>query len=442
MSDNKSIDSSSFLPRSYGEVSKRDKDPKDITGPGFKGESEDQDSESQTTNMEPTNSDGNNTVEGEPESSDDLEGEELEDTPYARRIDDNDDEDHDHELDDDPSSSSWQCEQAPEDLDGDYDIPKPDGNTRSLRKIRIAGVRFACASKIYHFNAGDMELLAGDWVIVKTEKGIGLGRIAFDVFEREVTPEQFDKLRNVVRKASKEDFEQKAKCKAKESEAYLYCCHKIDSLGLPMKLVAAECFFDHSKYIFYFTADGRVDFRELVKQLVSRFPVRIEMRQIGVRHEAKMTGGLGCCGQELCCSKFLVDFKPVSVRMAKDQNLSLNPGKISGSCGRLMCCLSYEHETYEDFKKGLPRIGRQITTDKGEACVVKYNALEDTVTLKLEDGALIDLTREEIAEIGARNKAPSRDDRRHGAKKPSHRGKGKTKPNRESDTEDGPHDTF
>jgi cell fate regulator YaaT (PSP1 superfamily) len=171
---------------------------------------------------------------------------------------------------------------------------------------------------------------------------------------------------------------------------------RIEALGLEMKLVAVECFFDGSKYVFYFTAEGRVDFRELVKQLVARFPVRIEMRQIGVRHEAKMTGGLACCGQEICCSRFLSDFRPVSVKMAKNQNLSLNPTKISGVCGRLMCCLAYEHDIYEDFKKGLPRVGKAVTTPKGQGVVIKHNPLAETVFVRLDEETIVEFSKQEI----------------------------------------------
>lgn len=176
--------------------------------------------------------------------------------------------------------------------------PSTDVDTIS---VRVAGVRFGYACKIYHFDAGDMELGAGDCVIVKTEKGTGLGQVAMPPFEKVMDNAQLEGLRRIVRKAGRADFDQKTKCSQKESEAFGYCLERIEALSLPMKLVAVECFFDGSKYVFYFTAEGRVDFRELVKQLVARFPVRIEMRQIGVRHEAKMTGGIACCGQELCC---------------------------------------------------------------------------------------------------------------------------------------------
>ena len=194
-----------------------------------------------------------------------------------------------------------------------------------LMRVNVVGIRFGYACKIYHFDAGDMDLTAGDWVIVKTEKGTGLGQIALAPFERLMDASQLEGLRKVIRKAGKVDFDQKERCAQREAEAYAYCLERIEALELPMKLVGVECYFDGSKYVFYFTSEGRVDFRELVKQLVSRFPVRIEMRQIGVRHEAKMTGGLACCGQELCCARFLTDFRPVSVKMAKNQKPFAEP---------------------------------------------------------------------------------------------------------------------
>lgn len=262
--------------------------------------------------------------------------------------------------------------------------------------VRIAGIRFGYACKIYHFEAGDMELATDDWVIVKTEKGVGLGRIALAPFEKEIDGAQREGLRKIIRKAGKVDFDQKGRCCQRESEAFAYCLERIEALGLPMKLVSVECFFDGSKYVFYFTAEGRIDFRELVKQLVARFPVRIEMRQIGVRHEAKMTGGLACCGQELCCSRFLTDFRPVSVKMAKNQNLSLNPTKISGVCGRLMCCLAYEHDSYEKFKKGLPRVGKTIHTTRGDGVVLKHNPLTETVCVRFGEDSISEVTKDEI----------------------------------------------
>lgn len=273
---------------------------------------------------------------------------------------------------------------------------RPDQTETAKVRVRIVGIRFGYACKVYHFDCGEMDLSAGDSVVVKTEKGMGLGLVALEPFDRELNQTQLEGLRKVLRKATREDFDQKARCRSKEEEAYAYCLERIDTLQLPMKLVTVECFFDCSKYVFYFTSEGRVDFRELVKQLVARFPVRIEMRQIGVRHEAKMTGGLACCGQELCCARFLTDFRPVSVKMAKTQNLSLNPSKISGVCGRLMCCLAYEHDVYEEFKKGLPRVGKAVTTSKGEGTVLKHNPLAETVFIKLPDDSTVEVGKHDV----------------------------------------------
>lgn len=279
----------------------------------------------------------------------------------------------------------------------DEALAEPEVERRPVRvNVTVVGVRFTHAGKIYQFGTGELELKAGDRVIVKTEKGLGLGEVAVAPREKELDPAELDGLRKVLRKAGTMDFEQKARCCQRERQAYDYCLEQIEALGLPMKLVSVECFFDTSKYVFYFTADGRVDFRELVKVLVARFPVRIEMRQIGVRHEAKMTGGLACCGQEFCCSRFLVDFRPVSVKMAKCQNLSLNPSKISGVCGRLMCCLGYEYEIYHEFKKELPKVGRKISTQRGEGLVVKHCPLSETILVKLDEDTTIEMNKYEI----------------------------------------------
>jgi cell fate regulator YaaT (PSP1 superfamily) len=277
-------------------------------------------------------------------------------------------------------------------------------------KVRVVGIRFGYASKIYRFDPADLDLVPEDWVIVKTEKGLGLGRVASAPYEVEMDSAQLEGLRKVLRKAGKGDFDQRERLAQKEAEAYTYCAERIETLGLQMKLVAVECYFDGSKYIFYFTADGRVDFRELVKQLVTRFPVRIEMRQIGVRHEAKMVGGMACCGQELCCSRYLIDFRPVSVKMAKVQNLSLNPTKISGVCGRLMCCLGYEHEIYEAFVHGLPKVGRTVCTTKGQGPVVKYNPLDETISVRLDGDTIVDVRKDEILDdLGKRKSEQARD---------------------------------
>ncbi len=296
-----------------------------------------------------------------------------------------------------PSQSS---DRALTHCDSELDTVEPSetapGDASEKTLVRLVGIRFGYACKIYNFDCADVELSFGDKVVVKTEKGMGLGLVAIGPFKKELEPAQMEGLRKVIRKAVKADFDQQDRCKQRELEAYRYCIERIDVLDLPMKLIAVECFFDGSKYVFYFTAEGRVDFRELVKQLVARFPVRIEMRQIGVRHEAKMTGGLACCGQELCCSRFLTDFRPVSVKMAKNQNLSLNPTKISGVCGRLMCCLGYEHDIYEEFKKGLPRVGKTVTMTKGEGVVLKHNPLAETVSVRFEEETIVEVTKSEM----------------------------------------------
>lgn len=207
--------------------------------------------------------------------------------------------------------------------------------------MRVVGIRFKKAGKVYYFDPGDLRFTVGQKVIVETARGVECGEVVLST--REVAPEEVvAPLKQVMRVATAEDLEQIKENKAKEKEAFKICLDKITSHGLPMKLVDVEYTFDRSKIIFYFTADGRVDFRELVRDLAAVFKTRIELRQIGVRDEAKLLGGLGPCGRICCCSSFLGDFQPVSIRMAKEQNLSLNPTKISGLCGRLMCCLKFE----------------------------------------------------------------------------------------------------
>lgn len=249
---------------------------------------------------------------------------------------------------------------------------------------KMVGIRFARGSKIYDFDAGHFVLKPGDVVIVETENGLALGEVVRgprpqpELVEGVERPE----LKQVYRLATAEDLEQQDQNLALEKEAYLHCQERIAARKLDMNLVKVECLFDRSKMIFFFTAEGRLDFRELVRDLVARFRTRVEMRQIGVRHEAKLLGGLGSCGREICCATFLKDFEPVSVKMAKEQNLSLNPTKISGLCGRLMCCLTYEFETYRSLKKDLPKLGKRLTLGDGsEAKVIRQNVLEQQVTL-------------------------------------------------------------
>lgn len=230
--------------------------------------------------------------------------------------------------------------------------------------IKVIGVRFRNAGKIYYFDPAGREIHTGDHVIVETARGIEYGYVVLG--SREVPDEKvIQPLKSVIRMASREDEEVELKNHEKEREAFRICKEKIRKHGLQMKLIDAEYTFDNNKVLFYFTADGRIDFRELVKDLASVFKTRIELRQVGVRDETKIVGGIGICGRPLCCHSYLSEFIPVSIKMAKEQNLSLNPTKISGVCGRLMCCLKNEEETYEDLNSKLPNVGDYVTTDDG-----------------------------------------------------------------------------
>lgn len=253
---------------------------------------------------------------------------------------------------------------------------------------RIVGVRFKPVGKIYYFDPGDLNLSENDGVIVETARGIEYGWLVTgpkDVNEDEVV----FPLKQVLREATFEDEKKVIENRRQEDEAFQICLDKIAAHGLPMKLVGVEKTFDGNKIIFYFTADGRVDFRELVKDLASVFRTRIELRQIGVRDEAKMMGGIGCCGRELCCCSWLSDFASVSIRMAKDQNLSLNPAKISGICGRLMCCLKFESEAYEHAKEVFPPIGSKVVTLDGEGRVTGINIFKQAVNVELKESKII-----------------------------------------------------
>ncbi|MCM1387859.1 MAG: stage 0 sporulation family protein [Bacillus sp. (in: Bacteria)] len=230
--------------------------------------------------------------------------------------------------------------------------------------IKVIGVRFRTAGKIYYFDPSTLEIKKGDHVIVETARGIEYGTVVGE--PREVADEKVvQPLKAVLRVATSKDDEQEAANKEKEKDAFQICLEKIKKHELPMKLIDAEYTFDNNKVLFYFTADGRIDFRELVKDLASVFKTRIELRQIGVRDETKIVGGIGICGRPLCCHTHLSEFIPVSIKMAKEQNLSLNPTKISGVCGRLMCCLNHEEETYEELNRKLPNVGDFVTTADG-----------------------------------------------------------------------------
>lgn len=235
---------------------------------------------------------------------------------------------------------------------------------KERKMITVIGVRFRTAGKIYYFDPAGRNIKTGDHVIVETARGIEYGYVVLGnrgVDESKVVPP----LKPVIRMATKEDHEVQARNKEKEKEAFKICQEKIKKHGLEMKLIDTEYTFDNNKILFYFTADGRIDFRELVKDLASVFKTRIELRQVGVRDETKIMGGIGICGRPLCCHSYLSEFIPVSIKMAKEQNLSLNPTKISGVCGRLMCCLKNEEETYEELNSSLPGIGDYVTTDDG-----------------------------------------------------------------------------
>ena len=245
--------------------------------------------------------------------------------------------------------------------------------------IKVIGVRFRRAGKVYFFDPGEFQINKGDHVIVETARGVEFGSVVLGL--REVEEDMvIQPLKPVLRVATADDVRREERNREKEKEALAVCLEKVQKHGLEMKLIDAEYTFDNNKVLFYFTADGRVDFRELVKDLASVFKTRIELRQIGVRDETKILGGVGICGRVLCCHSYLSDFAPVSIKMAKEQNLSLNPSKISGTCGRLMCCLKNEEETYEYLNSKLPNVGDYVTAEDGtKGEVHSVNVLRQTV---------------------------------------------------------------
>lgn len=276
--------------------------------------------------------------------------------------------------------------------------------------VTIVGVRFKKAGKIYYFLPGEETLTIDDGVIVETARGVEYGTVV--IGPKEVAKDSLViPVKEVMRKATPKDLQQLEKNEEREEKAFAICLEKIAKRKLPMKLINVEYTFDMNKIVFFFTADGRIDFRELVKDLATVFRTRIELRQVGVRDEAKVLNGIGACGRPLCCSNFLGDFSPVSIRMAKDQNLSLNPTKISGVCGRLMCCLNYEDDLYKKggdlyVKKDRtpsprdvepPGIGKEVVTDEGIGKVLKVNHHKHTVKVQLEAGRTIDLKWSDVA---------------------------------------------
>ena len=254
-----------------------------------------------------------------------------------------------------------------------------------MEQLKLVGVSFHSAGKIFDFDAHDLDLVPGDKVIVETERGRALGTVINK--PRETSADNAPpKLKSVLRLANESDIQMSTNNALREQEALKFCQQRVLERKMEMKLVRAEYLFDGSKIIFYFTADGRVDFRELVRDLAQHFRTRIEMRQIGVRDEAKLVGGLGICGRELCCSSHLREFAPVSVKMAKAQGLALNPTKISGQCGRLLCCLAYEYETYNEMGKALPKCGKKLQLSSGPAEVIALDILAQKVTVARQDG--------------------------------------------------------
>lgn len=264
---------------------------------------------------------------------------------------------------------------------------------------KAVGVRFKAAGKIYDFDCGVFVLNLGDPVIVETEHGLGFGTVA-------TVPVQIDEdtvsnpLKKVFRVATENDFKQQENNLLLEKQAHDFCQEQIGILGLDMNLFSVESTFDANKLTFFFTAEGRVDFRQLVKILVKQFRTRIEMRQVGIRNQAKMCGGIGRCGRQLCCTTFLSKFEPVSIRMAKEQGLSLNPTKISGQCGRLMCCLTFENDTYTDLRQKAPKIGKAVSVNGRLGKVVRQNVICNRVAVQYEDGVETEVGIDEIKNTG------------------------------------------
>lgn len=265
--------------------------------------------------------------------------------------------------------------------------------------VKIIGVRFKSIGKVYYFDPNGLDIALGDSVIVETARGIECGEVA--IIDREINEVEFSSpIKPVIRIATKQDLEVIEKNKAKEKDAFKICEEKIKKHNLKMNLIDVECTFDNNKILFYFTAENRVDFRELVKDLASVFRTRIELRQIGVRDEAKKLGGLGICGQPFCCSRFLGEFQPVSIKMAKEQSLSLNPTKISGTCGRLMCCLKYEQESYEELLKITPKVGAVVKTADGRGVVEDVNLLTGKLRIKMDKtDAVVTLDKNDVEVI-------------------------------------------
>ena len=273
--------------------------------------------------------------------------------------------------------------------------PTPPGPPAAPPSSRVVGVQFRPAGVIGEYESGGLPLARGDRVVVETQRTLAIGTVArppADVVRDEPPPQ-------VLRKVDARDVARDEQNQVRQQDAHRVCLQRIRARGLPMKLVGVEYQFDGSKAVFYFCAEGRVDFRELVRDLAHALHTRIEMKQIGARDETKMLGGVGPCGRELCCSTWLREFQAVSVRMAKEQGLSLNPSKLSGMCGRLKCCLRYEYETYLELRRGLPKVGARVTSVKGDGVVLRHNVLKQTAILKRhDDGVEVEATLEDLVE--------------------------------------------
>ena len=262
----------------------------------------------------------------------------------------------------------------------------------------IVGVRFRRTGRVYYFDSAGVGLEVGDQVVVETSQGLELGRVV--IAPGQVVADEINEpLKSVVRKAGAEDIKRDQEREDKEEEALIECGRLIAEFNLPMKLLSAEYNFDSSRLTCYFSAEERVDFRRLVKELNRRFKTRVELRQVGPRDEAKLIGGFGICGRQLCCASFLTEFEPISIKMAKEQNLPLNPVKISGVCGRLLCCLSYESEMYRSMKEKMPGVGQRVSTPMGVASVVGGNPLKGTVTVEMESGTTLEVPLAEVSTV-------------------------------------------
>ena len=281
---------------------------------------------------------------------------------------------------------------------------------------KVIGIRFRKAGKVYYFSPGENEIKTGDHVIVETARGVEYGYVVLGTHEVD-DKKVIQPLKCVIRMATPADEETERRNKEKEKEAFKVCVEKIKKHNLSMKLIDTEYTFDNNKVLFYFTADGRIDFRELVKDLASVFKTRIELRQIGVRDETKIVGGIGICGRPLCCASYLSEFIPVSIKMAKEQNLFLNPSKISGICGRLLCCLSYEQENYDIFHSSCPRLGKRYQTNKGPMKVLRANMFRNSVALLTDTNEELELTLDEWQALDPRRPdAPPRPEGKPDAK--------------------------